>query len=270
MAKTRSTEETLKEQRNLKDECQNELKSTKSLQSQLVDRSSLENLQYQLQQEEEKVKTCRASLRETDQTLGKEKRLKEECQNGKNQLSQELESTKSLQSQLVDRSSLENVESKLKNMEKQLKQEEGNVESCRASAKTTEGSLAQQQSLTQQCQNERRKFRKIGQKYYHIENSEGNTWFGALQRCAEWGGHLVSFQNEHEWNSVRAALKIYGSYWIDINDLNREGTFVSATSGNSPSFVRWYRGEPNNGFAAHWKPPEWYQFLALCTFCQKA
>ncbi|KRF98347.1 uncharacterized protein Dwil_GK27901 [Drosophila willistoni] len=101
-----------------------------------------------------------------------------------------------------------------------------------------------QRTLKEECQNERRKFKKIGQKYYHIENNEKLSWFSALQRCAEWGGHLVHLKSDEEWNLVKEKLEMGYRYWVDLNDLQTDNTFMSATTGEEAKFVKWHSGEP--------------------------
>ncbi|XP_034473559.1 low affinity immunoglobulin epsilon Fc receptor-like [Drosophila innubila] len=92
----------------------------------------------------------------------------------------------------------------------------------------------------------RKPFKKIGSKYYYIEETEKVNWFAAVHKCLEYGGHLASIQNSVELSELLGHLKKF-DYWIDINDLVTEGVFLSATTGLSPSYLNWHSGEPNNG-----------------------
>lgn len=87
---------------------------------------------------------------------------------------------------------------------------------------------------------------KIGAKYYRIEEDEPLDWYDALAKCKSLNGSLLSIQNLEEWIAVTAHLSWYNSYWVDINDLQREGEFISETSGRPAPFLKWDIFEPNN------------------------
>ncbi|XP_034669497.1 CD209 antigen-like protein E [Drosophila subobscura] len=89
-------------------------------------------------------------------------------------------------------------------------------------------------------------FKKIDSKYYYIEHENKKTWHGALKKCLEMGAQLASVQNENEMKALRSRLKPHQKYWIDLNDLDKEGEFISATTGVKGTFFHWYKGEPNN------------------------
>ncbi|KAH8263440.1 hypothetical protein KR044_009196, partial [Drosophila immigrans] len=89
-------------------------------------------------------------------------------------------------------------------------------------------------------------FQKIGSKYYYIEESEEVNWFGAVHRCLAMGGHLVSIQNLDEFNAIKEKLQAYKDYWIDINDLDKEGEFISIATGRKAAYFNWQESEPNN------------------------
>ncbi|XP_034473571.1 C-type lectin 37Db-like [Drosophila innubila] len=89
-------------------------------------------------------------------------------------------------------------------------------------------------------------FEKIGSKYYYIEQNQRLNWFAAAHKCHELGGHLASLQNLNDLVAVSAKLK-NRFYWIDINDLAKEGEYNSLTTGLRASFLKWYcPDEPNN------------------------
>ncbi|XP_062140923.1 accessory gland protein Acp29AB-like [Drosophila sulfurigaster albostrigata] len=89
-------------------------------------------------------------------------------------------------------------------------------------------------------------YKKIGSKYYYIEDTEKVNWFKAVSKCLALGGHLVSIKNEDEFNAIKEKLQANKNYWIDINDLAKEGEFISIATGQKPSYVNWHPNEPNN------------------------
>ncbi|XP_022226042.2 CD209 antigen-like protein B [Drosophila obscura] len=91
-------------------------------------------------------------------------------------------------------------------------------------------------------------FKKIGTKYYYIEDKmdERTNWQGALDNCHEMGAHLVSLQSEDELKALRRFLDSDHIYWIDLNDIETEGEYISATTGIQGTFFHWHENEPNN------------------------
>ncbi|KAH8255342.1 hypothetical protein KR038_001376, partial [Drosophila bunnanda] len=89
-------------------------------------------------------------------------------------------------------------------------------------------------------------YEKIGSKYYRIEDHEAVNWSEALATCKSLNGSLLSLQNDEEWRAITARLNKHKSYWLDINDLETEGDFESATSGQAAPFLKWDIAEPNN------------------------
>lgn len=88
-------------------------------------------------------------------------------------------------------------------------------------------------------------FEKIGSKYYYIDDKIELNWYDAVSKCTRLGGHLVSLVNEDEFNLIVKKLK-KTYYWIDINDLGKEGEYISLSTGRNPKFLKWMKGEPNN------------------------
>ncbi|XP_022228050.2 intracellular protein transport protein USO1-like [Drosophila obscura] len=82
-------------------------------------------------------------------------------------------------------------------------------------------------------------FKKIGSKYYYIENTKGWSWQGALDICQEMGAHLVSLQNEDELKALDSMLDQNKWYWIDLKKLEAKGEFISATTGVKGTFFHW-------------------------------
>ncbi|XP_034106261.1 C-type lectin 37Db-like [Drosophila albomicans] len=89
-------------------------------------------------------------------------------------------------------------------------------------------------------------YQLIGSKYYYIERSEEVTWFGALQKCQAIGGHLLSINNQDEFDAIKSNLEVEKDYWIDINDLTKEGEFLSVVTGQKATYFNWHQTEPNN------------------------
>jgi len=125
-------------------------------------------------------------------------------------------------------------QSKLENVERQLEVLQGKVETLeRVSCKPSAGLQSE-------------KFQKIGIKYYYIEEHEWVNWFKAVHRCHEMGAHLISLQNDSEFQALKAKLNVDRNYWTDVNDLSLEGEYLSHTTGVKAPFLNWYPGLPNN------------------------
>ncbi|XP_062131315.1 accessory gland protein Acp29AB-like [Drosophila sulfurigaster albostrigata] len=88
-------------------------------------------------------------------------------------------------------------------------------------------------------------FQKIGAKYYYIENSKTLNWFAAWHECLKMDAHLVSLQSEAERNALISKLT-ESTYWIDVNDIETEGEYISLKTGEQAPFLKWDSGEPNN------------------------
>ncbi|XP_032592032.1 accessory gland protein Acp29AB-like [Drosophila grimshawi] len=90
-------------------------------------------------------------------------------------------------------------------------------------------------------------FKKIGSKYYYIEEHATMDWYAAAHRCHQLGAHLASIQNQKEYDAIIAKLSPPKFYWIDVNDLSEEGEYISHTTGNGAAFFNWYPTyNPNN------------------------
>ncbi|XP_016979676.1 C-type lectin 37Db-like [Drosophila rhopaloa] len=89
-------------------------------------------------------------------------------------------------------------------------------------------------------------FKKIGSKFYYIEETEQRSWNDSRAFCLDLGGHLVSPQSQSELDALGKKLKKDENlYWTDIHDFSTEGVFISDTTGEKPKFINW-RQEPDN------------------------
>ncbi|KAH8325901.1 hypothetical protein KR067_009917, partial [Drosophila pandora] len=88
-------------------------------------------------------------------------------------------------------------------------------------------------------------FQKLGQKYYYVEKELRETWHGAVKKCHEMGGFLVSLQSQQEIDAISGKLKEYSRYWIDVTDQFKEGEYVSISSGLGTTFLKWDEHEPS-------------------------
>ncbi|XP_060663877.1 C-type lectin 37Db-like [Drosophila nasuta] len=89
-------------------------------------------------------------------------------------------------------------------------------------------------------------YQRIGSKYYYIEESEEVNWFVAVNKCFIIGGHLISIENQDEFNAIKEKLQTDKDYWIGISDLAKEGKYVSVVKGDEEGYLNWHDGEPYN------------------------
>ncbi|XP_037729545.1 accessory gland protein Acp29AB-like, partial [Drosophila subpulchrella] len=91
-------------------------------------------------------------------------------------------------------------------------------------------------------------FEKIGSRYFYFERRVKQNWFAAANICRQLGGALASIQSDEELTAIKHHPKrdYEEHYWLDINDLAAENTFVSSTSGHNAPFLKWASTEPNN------------------------
>ncbi|KAH8317610.1 hypothetical protein KR074_001848 [Drosophila pseudoananassae] len=94
------------------------------------------------------------------------------------------------------------------------------------------------------------KFQSLGSKHFYIEKNMLVDWKTAESKCREMGGQLATIENEDELDIIIKELKADTSYWIDINDIQAEGKFISSVTGKSPTYFKWHLNrpvvEPNN------------------------
>ena len=72
---------------------------------------------------------------------------------------------------------------------------------------------------------------------YLLVNSE-QTWDSSEVNCLRYGSHLVDIQEYDEQQFLYQYITESGKYWIGLNDLNTEGTFVW-TSAAPTSYEEW-------------------------------
>lgn len=71
------------------------------------------------------------------------------------------------------------------------------------------------------------------------------AWRDAELQAVAWGGHLVTLTDAAEETWVRETFGKLEYFWIGLNDIAVEGTFVWA-SGEPVAYTNWCVGEPNN------------------------
>ncbi|XP_062976568.1 low affinity immunoglobulin epsilon Fc receptor-like [Elgaria multicarinata webbii] len=83
-----------------------------------------------------------------------------------------------------------------------------------------------------------------GQCYFFQKMSQ--HWSFAKNRCEEKGARLVSINDAEEQKFLTSIVKKeWKDYWIGLNDIHAENTFVWV-GGDTVSYTNWYVREPNN------------------------
>ncbi|XP_017009681.2 accessory gland protein Acp29AB [Drosophila takahashii] len=90
------------------------------------------------------------------------------------------------------------------------------------------------------------KFELIGSRYFYIEDEIRKNWYSAAETCRQMGAQLAVIRSEEELTALKAKLHKDRIYWLDINDLDKEGQFKSSASGKQTPFFKWRAGQPNN------------------------
>ncbi|MBA4175275.1 MAG: hypothetical protein C0505_01725 [Leptothrix sp. (in: Bacteria)] len=78
---------------------------------------------------------------------------------------------------------------------------------------------------------------------YHL--STNATWAAAEAEAVAAGGNLVTLNSAAEENAIKAYFGTATLFWIGLNDVASEGTFVWS-SGEAVTYTNWSGGEPNN------------------------
>ena len=81
-----------------------------------------------------------------------------------------------------------------------------------------------------------------------------STYREARQFCRAQGGYLAEITDKKEYEAVEAAWRLTEpnddndkrSYWLGLNDIEKEGTWVAERSGEEQSFAVW-NGSENGG-----------------------
>ncbi|EDW63756.2 uncharacterized protein Dvir_GJ16447 [Drosophila virilis] len=148
---------------------------------------------------------------------------------------------------VCDISKLTNIQSRLDKIEDQMVTQEENSASFSKAIEETKQKLLEQSKLIDKKKHSFLKpFQKIGSKYYYIEKQQKTNWFGAVHRCSEFGGHLISLDSQSELDAIIPHLDAKRFYWIDVNNLSEKGVYRSLTTGVRSTFLNWKRNEPNN------------------------
>ena len=78
-----------------------------------------------------------------------------------------------------------------------------------------------------------------------------STYREARKACQAQGGQLAEITSQQEFEALEAAwrLTVPGdesedrrSYWLGLNDVDREGTWVAESSGQRQTFTAWHGG----------------------------
>ena len=78
-----------------------------------------------------------------------------------------------------------------------------------------------------------------------------STYREARQHCRDQGGHLAEIMDQQEFDALEAAwrLTVPGdeskdrrSYWLGLNDIKQEGSWVAESSGKRQTFTVWHGG----------------------------
>ena len=91
-------------------------------------------------------------------------------------------------------------------------------------------------------------YKKVGDSCYMFKDMPA-TYREAKRYCSQRGGHLVEIETEEEykmleqeWMMVESednSCDTFRGWWIGVNDLEKEGTWVSDRTGEEPTFTKW-------------------------------
>ncbi len=88
-----------------------------------------------------------------------------------------------------------------------------------------------------------------GNGHYYVLTSGQVNWEEAEAQAAALGGHLVTINSQAENDFLQRVYfsgpARHDSFWIGLNDVNSEGTFVWS-SGEPVTYTNWEPGEPND------------------------
>ncbi|KAL4231021.1 hypothetical protein ACF0H5_011393 [Mactra antiquata] len=85
----------------------------------------------------------------------------------------------------------------------------------------------------------------------YLFSHDTEQWIGALLMCRELGAQLVEIETAAENTYLKAQAQIYAKdqFWIGLNDVGEEGTWVwmnSKTPLGTTGFTDWFPGQPDN------------------------
>ncbi|EDV32521.2 uncharacterized protein Dana_GF19731 [Drosophila ananassae] len=87
-------------------------------------------------------------------------------------------------------------------------------------------------------------FHRLGSRAFYVEKNMLVDWTTAERKCREMGGQLATIENETELIQIKKELKENTSYWIDLNDIQSEGKFISSVTWNPPTYFKWHNNHP--------------------------
>ncbi|XP_044317159.1 uncharacterized protein LOC123037992 [Drosophila rhopaloa] len=100
---------------------------------------------------------------------------------------------------------------------------------------------------TSRNQNIPAQFEQIGSRFFYIEHETKVTWLKAESTCREKGGYLATIKDWKEFYDIKKKLKKDHNYWLGINDVLKEGNYVSIASGKEAMYLKWARNNPEKG-----------------------
>ncbi|EDW03513.1 GH10464 [Drosophila grimshawi] len=156
-------------------------------------------------------------------------------------------------SKTCNTSQVGNIQDRLNHLEGQMVTQQEKAGSCLTAIEEIKCNLVDQEKLINiHKKSVSKPFQKIGSNYYYIEKNTHMNWFAAAHKCTDYGGHLLSLDNEEEWSALKPHLDFSKSfYWVDINDLAKEGQYISLTTGRPAQYIPWKPNEPNNVGGEH-------------------
>ncbi|XP_052774130.1 low affinity immunoglobulin epsilon Fc receptor-like [Mya arenaria] len=86
-----------------------------------------------------------------------------------------------------------------------------------------------------------------GQECYHFSH-DAEPYLLARSACQLLKGSLVVIETAEENAFITSQIQNLqsGSYWMDLNDLQEEGSWLWQATGTAPEYTNWMPGEPNN------------------------
>ncbi|SPP82378.1 C-type lectin domain family 4 member M-like [Drosophila guanche] len=197
----------------------------------LDSQNRLAKLQDQLTNQQKKVTNHEAAMKESE---SKVKRIFATVQKHGSEGNKLTEVVNALKNQLSgQQTKLENDDRRLIELQEQLTSQQNKMSTHEAAIKESESRLRtlwQKRLVT---------FQKLGSKFYYFERNEKLNWTDARDRCQELGSHLASLQDQQEFDLVTKDLYDVYYYWIDVNDIETEGVYMSSTTGKQANFLKW-------------------------------
>ncbi|XP_017058913.1 C-type lectin domain family 3 member A-like [Drosophila ficusphila] len=150
-----------------------------------------------------------------------------------------------MEGQLSKLDRMEGQLSKLDRMEGQLSK----LDNLQTKLEAIERQLSAMQELPSKAKKEpinTHLYERIGSKWIYVERKNCRNWEQAEAFCRGINGHLITIQNDSELRAVGEKLLGYADYWLGINDVAKEGEFVSVASGKPAPFLKWEYLQPDN------------------------